>query len=122
MKKVLLSLLALSAVVLVACGASKTYVAVEKATTEAMAQVATATDLTVLGEIQNKWSADVAAAQTDAPLTGEELTKFNTLTSTFDSVLKVKADSLTKVAMEQAMADTLAAQAAAAEAAAVAKK
>ncbi|MEG0655451.1 MAG: hypothetical protein RR465_00300, partial [Mucinivorans sp.] len=57
MKKILLSLVALSTVALVACGPSKTYTSIEAATKTAMTDLDTVTVASSVATIANTWSA-----------------------------------------------------------------
>lgn len=112
MKKVLLSLLTLSAVVLVACGPSKAYTTAQTATNNAMEQLATVADQAALAAIQTQWTEAVVDAST---LQGDEAVQFTELAATFTSAVQAKADSLNQVALEAAaaaaVADSLAAAA-----------
>lgn len=116
MKKVLLSLLALSTVALVACGPSKTYVAVESASTAAMEQLNGTVDSAALVSIQTTWTEAIVAAEAEAPLTGEEATKAGELKASVATSIAAKADSLAAVAAQVAMEQAAAAAAAQAEA------
>ena len=101
MKKTVLSLLALSAV-LVACGPSKTYVALEKATTDATVALDTVTSPMSVATIASTWStacADAIAA--NGELKGDEATKFADLQTALQNKVSVKSDSLSQVLIQQ---------------------
>lgn len=104
MKKVLLSLLALSTVALVACGPSKTYSEVEKATSAAIAQLDTVTSAGAVQTVIATWSTAVSDATTaNGEVKGEEATKIADLTTSLQTKAASKSDSLTKIMLEQQM-------------------
>lgn len=101
MKKTLLSLLAVSAM-LVACGPSKTYVALETATTEATVALDTVTSPSSVATIADNWTtvcAETIAA--NGELKGEEVTKFTDLQTALQSKVSAKSDSLSQLLIQQ---------------------
>lgn len=102
MKKILLSLLALSAVVLVACGPSKTYTAIETATKTAMTDLDTVTTATSVATIANNWATACSDAKTaTGELKGEEATKVADLGAALQTKVTAKSDSLTQILIQQ---------------------
>lgn len=105
MKKALLSLLSLSAIVLVACGPSKAYVASEAAANDAMAKLETVSDMAQVPTIMNEYTTQIETIATEnGALAGDEATKFSEVANKVAALAQVKADSLNKVAMEMAAA------------------
>lgn len=124
MKKVLLSLVALSAVALVACGPSKSFTETEKAVNEACAQLDAVTSIdqiaTIGGEFETKCAAIVTA--NGDKMSETETAKIEEITAAMVAKLQVKADSLNQIAAAAAAeAAALAAAEAEALAAATAK-
>lgn len=102
MKKTLLSLLALSTVVLVACGPSKSYVAIEKATTEATAALDTVTCPASVATIAaNLGTVCAEATAANGVVEGEEATKLADLAAAFQAKATAKSDSLTQILIQQ---------------------
>lgn len=102
MKKILLSLLALSAVVLVACGPTATFSAIEKANNDATAQLDTATATASVAAIMAAYETAVAdATTTNGELKGEEATKATDLAAALQTKAMSISDSLTQIMIQQ---------------------
>lgn len=101
MKKTLLSLLALSAM-LVACGPSKTYVVLDEATTTATLALDTVSSPMAVVTITQAWhTACSDAVAANGELKGEELTKFTDLQTALQGKVTAKSDSLSQILIEQ---------------------
>lgn len=116
MKKALLSILTLSAIVLVACGPSKAYTASEAAANDAIAKIEAAASVEEINTVMADYSAQIETATAENGAMSEaEATKFAEVLTNLTTVSSTKLDSLNQVAMAAAAA---AAEAAAAEIAA----
>lgn len=101
MKKTVLSLLTLSAV-LVSCGPTKTYVALEEATTCASAALDTVSSPMAVATIAKNWSltcADLMAS--NGELKGEEVAQFTELQMALQQKVTQKSDSLAQLLIQK---------------------
>lgn len=105
MKKILLSLLALSAVVLVACGPSATFTAIEKANADATTQLDSVTTAASIAAIMATYETAIAdATTTNGELTAEEAPKAAELATALQTKAIAISDSLTQIMIQQMIA------------------
>ncbi|MEG0032875.1 MAG: hypothetical protein RSF93_03095 [Mucinivorans sp.] len=102
MKKIILSLVALSTLTLVACGPSKTYTTIETAQKTAMADLDTVTVTSSINTIVDSWTTACTEATTaNGAAKEDEAQKITDLNTALQAKVTAKSDSLTQILIQQ---------------------